>query len=77
MLVSVRLHRPQNEARILEEAIESEDREGWKRLRSEFPGLSQEVLENVGLALIQDFYQEKFPSGPRNVAWLRRSQEYW
>jgi hypothetical protein len=74
MLVSVRLHRPQNRARVLEEAIESENREGWKRLRSESPSLSTEALQNVGSALVEDFYREKAPSGPRNIAWLRRSQ---
>jgi len=74
MLVLVRLHRPQNEARILEETIESEDREGWKKLRSKPPDISQEVRQNVGLALIQDFYQGKLPSGPRDMAWLRSSQ---
>lgn len=74
MLVLVRLHRPQNRARVLEEAIESENREGWKRLRSGSPSVSPQVLENVGSALVEDFYREKAPSGPRNMAWLRRSQ---
>ena len=74
MLVSVRLHRPQNRARAIEEATESENREGWKRLRVESPTLSRKALQNVGQALIEEFYRQKAPSGPRNKAWLRRSQ---
>jgi hypothetical protein len=35
MLVSIRQHRPQNKARAIEEFAESENREGWKRLRVE------------------------------------------
>lgn len=74
MLVSVRLHRPQNKARVLQEVVKSEDREGWKVVGLKSLSLSREALTNVGSALIEDFYREKAPSGPRNMAWLRQSQ---
>ena len=74
MLVAVRLHRPQNKARVIEEAVESENREGWKGLQLDPPGLSWKALEKVGSALVENFYREKAPSGPKNTGWLRRSQ---
>jgi hypothetical protein len=33
MLVSVRLHRPQNQFRCTDEAVQSEDRGAWKKMR--------------------------------------------
>lgn len=74
MLLSVRLHRPQNRARALEEVIESENREGWKRMECESPAVLKQALEIVGSALVEDFYQRKGPSGPRNMGWLKQSQ---
>jgi hypothetical protein len=74
MLVSIRLHRPQNTARMLDEVKVTENREGCKRLRKELSPVSGKVLENVGSALIEDIYREKPPMGSRNIAWLRRSR---
>ena len=61
-------------SKVLEEARESEDREGWKRLRFESPSLSPEAFESAGSALVEDFYRGKALSGQRNIAWLKRSQ---
>ena len=74
MLLSVRLHRPQNSSRSIEEVIESENREGWKRMKSEPPAVSKQAVETMGSALIEDFYQRKSPNGPKDMEWLRQSQ---
>jgi hypothetical protein len=73
MLVSIRLHRPQNTARMIEEVVATENREGWKRLKKEPSGTSRRVHEDVGSALIEKKIRVKPPTGSRNVAWLRRS----
>jgi hypothetical protein len=73
MLVSIRLHRPQNTARMIEEVVATENREGWKRPKKEPSGTSGRVHEDVGSALIEEFFRVKPPTGSRNVAWLRRS----
>lgn len=74
MLVSVRLHRPQNRPRDIEEVEQSENREGWKQLRREPPTMSKEAAESIGSALVKDLYRQPAPNGPKNTAWLRRSQ---
>lgn len=76
MLLSVRLHRPQNSSRTIEECIESEDREGWKRLKSGVSSVSQEVIEDMGSALIEDIYQKKGPNGPKDMKWLSQTQAF-
>lgn len=59
---------------MIEEVIESENREGWKRLKSEDPGASRQAVESMGSALIEDFYQKKGPNGPKDMGWLKQSQ---
>jgi len=66
MLVSIRLHRPQNTARMMQEVKATENREGWKRLRKEVSTVSDKVLEDVGSALIEDFYRGK-PQADRGI----------
>ena len=75
MLVSVRLHRPQNEARDIDEVMQSENRVAWKRMKTqEF--LSQDDKVILGTALLKHFYDasSSLPSGKKDVAWLKRSQ---
>ena len=80
MLLLVRLHRPLNSWRMLDEVIESEDREGWKRLKSEVgvgsrkPPISRQAIIDMGSALLEDFYTKKGTDGPKDMNWLRRSQ---
>lgn len=80
ILLLVRLHRPQKSCRTSEDLIESEDREGWKRLKLEAdadsrePPVSAEGMIAMGSALFEDFYQRKSLAGPNDVKWLRQSQ---
>ena len=76
MLLSVRLHRPQNRVRVIEEVVESENREGWKKIKSGSATVPKQALATAGSALVRDFYQRKGPSGPRNMEWLRQSQVF-
>ncbi len=69
MLVSVRLNRPQNKFRTLDDVKKSENREVWQASRLN-PDASQRALENAGAGLIKDFFREKVPGGPKNMAWL-------
>jgi hypothetical protein len=75
MLVSVRLHRPQNEARDLDEVIQSENRVAWKRMNTEYI-LSEDDKVILGKALLKDFYDASspLPGGKRNPSWLKHSQ---
>lgn len=73
MLVSVRLHRPQNVARDIDEVEQSEKREVWKGRK--IPGyLTEEDGISLGTALLKDFYEAPWPSGQKNSTWLNRSQ---
>lgn len=74
MLLSVRLHRPQNQSRVIEEVMATENRAGWKMAKSKIPALSQQGSSAMGSALIRDFYQKKGPNRPKNMAWLKQSQ---
>lgn len=73
MLVSVRLHRPQNVAREIDEVVRSEKREAWK-----VQNISGDLIEEddigIGTALLKDFYEAPWPSGQKNSTWLNRSQ---
>ena len=73
MLVSVRLHRPQNVARDIDEVVQSENRVAWKAWK--IPGyLTEEDTISLGTALLTDFYEAPLPSGQKNSIWLSRSQ---
>lgn len=72
MLVSVRLHRPQNKARDIDE-FEAEKRIAWKGRK--IPGyLTSDDTISLGTALLKDFYGAPLPSGPKNLTWISRSQ---
>ncbi|KAI1770070.1 hypothetical protein F4818DRAFT_434334 [Hypoxylon cercidicola] len=79
MLVAVRLSRPQNKARYIDEVIVSDDRDrdAWKRMRqakeNPDPGANLEGLGGFGKGLIENFYA-KPPSGQKNAEWMRRSK---
>ncbi|MCJ1436970.1 hypothetical protein MMC27_006353 [Xylographa pallens] len=73
MLVSIRLHRPQNEARDMDEVEQSEKRVTWKG-RKIGAYLTDDDQITLGTALIKDFYEALLPSGQKNAAWLSRSQ---
>jgi hypothetical protein len=73
MLVSVRLHRPQNKARDIEKLEESEKRIAWKGWK--IPGyLTSDDTISLGTALLKDFYGAPLPSGPKKSTWINRSQ---
>jgi hypothetical protein len=73
MLVSVRLHRPQNKARDIDEVEKSEKRIAWKGFG--IAGyLTQDDTISLGTALLKDFYRAPLPSGPKNSTWINQSQ---
>ena len=73
MLVSVRLHRPQNKAREIEEVEQSENRVVWKG-RKISGYLTKDDCIGLGSALLKEFYDAPLPSGQKNLTWLNRSQ---
>ncbi|MCJ1385691.1 hypothetical protein MMC17_008814 [Xylographa soralifera] len=73
MLVSVRLHRPQNEARDMDEVEQSEKRVTWKG-RKIGGYLTDDDCITLGTALLRDFYEAPLPGGQKNAIWLSRSQ---
>ncbi|MCJ1294289.1 hypothetical protein MMC34_005847 [Xylographa carneopallida] len=73
MLVSIRMHRPQNRARDMDEVEQSEKRVAWKGRK--IPGYhTNEDHIALGTALFRDFYEAPLLSGQKNAAWLSRSQ---
>jgi hypothetical protein len=74
MLLAVRLHRPQNAARTVEEVRATEDRESWKLCRSESYTENLTLLQHIGASLNRDFFSAKPPTGPKNADWLVRSR---
>ncbi|MCJ1400200.1 hypothetical protein MMC11_003404 [Xylographa trunciseda] len=73
MLVSVRLHRPQNIARELDEVERTEKRVAWRGRQME-GYFTQDDCSTLGSALLRDFYEAPLPSGQKNTTWLSRSQ---
>lgn len=73
MLVSVRLHRPQNVARDIDEVEQSENREAWKG-RKILGYFTEQDSINLGTALLKFFYETPWPNGQKNSTWLHRSQ---
>jgi hypothetical protein len=74
ILVSIRLHRPQNKFRDIDEVVQSEDRVAWKAWR--VPGyLTEEDSIKLGTLLLTDFYEAPLPTGKKNAAWLARSKD--
>ena len=68
MLVSIRLHRPQNKARDMDEVEQSEKRVTWKGQK--IGGyLTDDDCITLGTALLRDFYEAPLPSGRQNAAW--------
>ncbi|KAI0386885.1 hypothetical protein F5Y04DRAFT_73414 [Hypomontagnella monticulosa] len=83
MLVAVRLSRPQNKARHVDEVMQSEadrDRPGWKcrRCKNSPPFMeNKDVLRGLnksGKVLLENFYAKPI-AGPRNMEWIRQSRE--
>lgn len=76
ILVSVRLHRQQNEARDIDEVAESENPVAWKWMNTPL-FLSEGETVILGAALLKDFYDASsaFPSGNKNYVWLQCSQD--
>lgn len=73
MLVSVRLHRPQNVARDIDEVLQSENRVAWKGWK--ISGyLTEEDTTSLGTALFTDFYEAPLPTGQKNSIWFSRSR---
>ncbi|MCJ1287243.1 hypothetical protein MMC26_006591 [Xylographa opegraphella] len=73
MLVSIRLHRPQNKARDMDEVEQSEKGVTWKGQK--IAGyLTGDDCITLGTALLRNFYEASPPSGQKNAAWLSRSQ---
>ncbi|KAI1408769.1 hypothetical protein F5Y13DRAFT_204516 [Hypoxylon sp. FL1857] len=80
MLVAVRLSRPQNKARHINEVVASDadrDRQAWKMMRHNEPprAPAQKDLERCGKRLLGDFYANP-PSGPKNSEWVRKSRAH-
>ena len=73
MLVSVRLSRPQNKARDIDEVLKSDDREAWKAYSLSLSLLPKDKI-TLGTAILQDFYKAPLPSGQKNYTWLMRSR---
>lgn len=73
MLVSVRLSRPQNEARDIDQVLKSDDREAWKASSSSI-SLSGKDSVALGTAILENFYKAPLPSGQKNSSWLLRSR---
>ncbi|XXH00907.1 hypothetical protein Hte_007258 [Hypoxylon texense] len=81
MLVAVRLSRPQNKSRTIDEVIVSDadrDRGAWKAMRQRedhpSPRISQNDLEICGKGILENFYAKPPPSGQKNAEWMRRSK---
>ncbi|KAF4627824.1 hypothetical protein G7Y89_g10331 [Cudoniella acicularis] len=81
MLVAVRLHRPQNIARHINEVQNSEHRRCWKTFALNHPfGLEEATAhkENIalGTALHKGFYDaySKLPTGKKSTEWLAGTQ---
>ncbi|KAI1402587.1 hypothetical protein F4819DRAFT_272081 [Hypoxylon fuscum] len=80
MLVAIRLSRPQNEARSIDEVIVSEtdrNRGAWKFMRQaeneveDDPLLSEKDLERSGKGLLENFYAKPL-NGQKNSEWMER-----
>jgi hypothetical protein len=69
ILVSVRLHRPQNKARYIEEVKATEKGIAWKGLMVE--NVMRNDCVGLGTTLLKDFF---LPSGQKNLVWLTRTQ---
>ncbi|KAF7858867.1 hypothetical protein EAF04_008909 [Stromatinia cepivora] len=69
MLVAIRLHRPQNHARTVDEVRQSENRKPWKafNLKRHF---THEECSKLGKALFKNFYEVRLPSSRKDMAWL-------
>ncbi|KAL5330279.1 hypothetical protein ACEPPN_003805 [Leptodophora sp. 'Broadleaf-Isolate-01'] len=73
MLVSIRLHRPQNVARDIEEVKRTETRIAWKG--KSIPGyLTDEDIIQLGTALLRDFQNAPLPGGKKDAVWAQRTQ---
>lgn len=73
MLVSVRLHRPQNAFRSLDDVKKSEGREAWRGFNvPKVLGLTDAI--RLGTPLLKEFYEAPLPGGLKDATWLKRSQ---
>ncbi|KAH8683022.1 hypothetical protein BGZ60DRAFT_399197 [Tricladium varicosporioides] len=73
MLVSVRLHRPQNVARDLDEVEVVENRISWKGWKVS-GYITEEDMLRLGTALLDDFYKAPLPGSQKNMTWVHRSK---
>jgi hypothetical protein len=70
LLVSVRLHRPQNTNRDLDDVFENDDRKVWRH-RNKHPKLT--VPDYLVLAeLLEEFAEIPLPKGRKDRGWLQR-----
>ena len=82
MLVTVRLHRPQNTNRKLGDVFEHDDRKAWRHFNKyqDLMGRDEKALAVV----LEKFCEKPVPSGPQDRAWLNRFdamhkalEEFW
>jgi hypothetical protein len=85
MLLAIRLHRPQNAFRDMDEVVQSEDRIAWRIIDTNFL-ICQRDKEVLGKALFKDFYgaSSSLPGVSKNTARLKHFQtlhealeEFW
>ncbi|ESZ96733.1 hypothetical protein SBOR_2877 [Sclerotinia borealis F-4128] len=73
MLVSIRLHRPQFQARAVDEVTQSENRKVWKVLKMKSFYTDKTVFA-LGAALFRDFYEVPVPTNRKDMAWVHHSK---
>lgn len=59
--VSVRLHRPQNKAKEIDEVEKSEKRIAWKGRKIAGYLTQDDTITSLGTALLKDFYEAPLP----------------
>ncbi|EHK99803.1 hypothetical protein M7I_4298 [Glarea lozoyensis 74030] len=78
ILVSIRLHRPQNEACDLDELLESEtemSRIAWKTWKPDAQlSLDKKDISKLGADFSDSFHQATTPVGKKNTVWLKNQK---
>ena len=75
-LVCVRLHRPRNKARSLEDCFASEGRPGWTRFGAGRMKPSHQDVQQAGSLLLKRFYRSKASSGLCSLAWFKQRRVF-
>ncbi|KXH60460.1 hypothetical protein CSAL01_09938 [Colletotrichum salicis] len=73
-LISLRLNRPRNTFRIIDDVYRTEKRGIWRYAKDKPKDHSKQEFKEIGKPLVDGFYKGKAPSGPKNKGWLRQSQ---